>query len=380
MLKISKRRWLGFLGVILLTVGAWSAADADEIVERVAIHGYGWQGFLRSTGNPYLTADPVNKGSWDYNTLPLVFTAKLDSKTMLWLQLHTTSERARIMWSYVDHQVNNNFNWRVGQIMLPVGLYNETRDIKFLQQSTLEPILYQMQSEFVDESYRGAAGIYNRDLGAGSIVMDVYGGQGLREMDTMSSTDMAGTMTSTTRKYHRLTGARITYNTPVEGLRVMASAYNSQMDLVTSVTPFATMTITTTASGSKKVTVYSVDYLANNLDLKAEYAKRSFFDMNGMEQLSSTYYTQAGYTFADKWTPFARFDYINTDKAQKNDPSYYQRSKVLGLNYRINDGLSVRMENHWNKGYALPVASMSVMPGTGVDTWKMFVAGLVFIF
>ncbi|MFY9314957.1 MAG: porin [Burkholderiales bacterium] len=354
MQKISKRRLAKAVSLAFLAVGVPSAARAVEVGDRLEIHGYGHQGYLQSKDNTYLNAD--DKGTWDYNALALVFAVKINDKTKIWSQLHSTSEKTRLDWAYVDHQLTGNLTGRAGQIKMPFGLYNEIRDIKFLQLSTLEPMLYQEASEMVQESFRGVSAIYNRSMGGGSLSWDAYLGQ-VTEWQEESGTG---------HKSKRLVGGRVAYQTPVEGLKFMASAYNSAMKDTAQVP---------VSKGNRKTWALSTDYANNNFDVKAEYAKMKFFS-----EESKTYYVQAGYTFAEKWTPYVRYDYITTDVAEKTDPAHYQKAKVLGLNYKINNSVAVRLENHWNSGYALPVASKEVAAGAGKIGWNMFAVSVNFIF
>ena len=69
-------------------------------------------------------------------------------------------------------------------------------------------------------------------------------------------------------------------------------------------------------------TIWSADleYLANNVELLAEY----YAWMNDSEQAasfgdSSAYYVQAGYQFAHKVTPYARYELLD---AKANDPYF----------------------------------------------------------
>lgn len=352
---MSKRFLANAIALSLLSVGVTKIAYAVEVGDRLEIHGYGHQGYLQSNDNAYLKSD--NKGTWDYNALALVFTARIDDKSKIWAQLHNTSEKSRLDWAYVDFQLTGNLAVRAGQIKMPFGLYNEIRDIKFLQLSTLEPMLYQKASEMIDESFRGVSAIYDHNVGSGTLSWDTYLGQ---------ETDWEGTGAETGRKFRLIFGGRATYKPAVEGLKFMVSAYNSKVD-DTEPLPLA--------SGNKRVWAVSADYTNNNFDVKAEYGKKKFFD-----EESKTYYVQTGYTLNEYWTPFLRYDYIATDLAETNDPARYQKSKVLGLNYKINNNIAVRVENHWNKGYALPVASKEVVAGAGKNDWNMFVASISFIF
>lgn len=350
--KFGKCHLLKAICMAFAAVGLQSAAHAVNIGDRVEIHGYGHQGFLQSNDNPYLGAD--SKGTWDFNALALVFTAKIDDKATIWAQLHSTSKETRFDWTFLDYQVNNNLTARVGQIKLPLGLYNEIRDIEFLHLATLNPALYSDAAEIAHEAYRGAAVVYTHDFGGGSLAWDAYGGE-------VADFDAADTL-----KNGRLLGGRVTYKTPLEGLRFMASAFRNKQENTLEAT-----------KGTNRAWVLSGDYVNNNWDLKAEYGTVN----HGLEgKKAMTYYTQAGYTFMEKWTPFVRYDYITTDKTRRSDPSFYQKTATLGVGYKLNSGVSLRLENHWNRGYALPVASAEVAVGAGKPDWKMLAASVQFIF
>ncbi|MEK6726050.1 MAG: porin [Deltaproteobacteria bacterium] len=352
MQKIGKRSWAKAIGMAFLAVGIQSAAHAVDVEDRVEIHGYGHQGYLQTTDNTYLNTD--TNGTWDYNALALLFTAKIDDKSKIWMQLYGNSEKMRLDWVFIDYQLTGNLTGRAGQIKMPLGLYNEIRDIKFLQLSMLQPMLYQEAAEIAHEAYSGVSIVYNRDFGGGNLSWDAYLGQGV---------DFEA---SATLKNRSLVGGRVTYKTPVDGLRFMASAYNNKKE-----------NTALAEKGALKTWVLSADYTNNNWDIKAEYANMDN-DLEG--ESSNTYYAQAGYTLGEKWTPFVRYDYLTTDVAERTDPSYYQKTTVLGLNCKINDSIAVRLENHWNNGYALPVASGEVIAGAGKTDWNMFAAGISYIF
>ena len=110
-----------------------------------------------------------------------------------------------------------------------------------------------------------------------------------------------------------------------------------------------------------------------------EYAVASAFNHSG-----TAYYAQAGYTFAEKVTPYIRYDHLLYDNDKADVPTYYQHSTVFGISYRLNANVSMRMENHWNHGYAIPSTVQGVNFPTNVPNpkldWNIFAMGLNFIF
>jgi Gram-negative porin len=325
-------------------------AIAVEFGDRIELHGFGHQSYVRTNDNTYLGAD--NEGSWDSNSFSLVVTAKLDEKAKVWMHIESESgEEVVFDWAYLDYQFTPSLTGRVGQIKLPVGLSNEIVDARFLNLSTILPFLYHEESLELSESFRGISINYTQDFGSAGIELDGYFGQAVGEEDDEL-------------KHRRLIGGRVGFRPPVEGLKFLFSAYSSKLE-----------EIETGERTNQNLWALSGEYVRGNLKLQSEYAKSKVFDVS-----SNTYYLQAGYTFADKWTPFVRYEYATTDKTQKNDPSFYQKSIGLGLDYKVNSNISVRVEGYNHKGYALPVASGEVEAGTGKDKWNFYAISVNYIF
>ena len=337
---------------LLLTAAPCCTALAVDLTDKIELHGYGNAGYLQTSANQYLKAD--RSGTWDYYAAALLFTGTLNDKTKLWAQAFTSSggpKRSHLDWMFVDYRHNSNFILRAGQIKLPMGLYNEVRDIEFVQLSTLKPMFYQEATEIADEAFRGVSVVFDHDLGNGSLSWDAYTG---KTIDFQSS-DI---------RYSGLRGGRVTYNTPVDGLRLMLSGHWEDVE-----------NVDTTAKSSEKTVLISAEYVNNHVDLKTEYVKKATFGIS-----TKSGYLQAGYTLAEKWTPYIRSDFITTDYSQSDDPAYYQRTQTVGLGYKVNRNIGLRIEAHFNHGYALPVASLEAAAGAGVTDWRMLGTSVNFMF
>lgn len=336
------------LGFFLLECGWSSTARAVELTPDVAMHGFGQVRFLATDANRYFKEDGRTD---DYAEAALLFTASLNKRSKAWVLFHSTYGNVRVDWAFVDYQVANGPALRLGQIQLPLGLYNETRDMAYTRPSSLQPFLYHEASEITDEAYRGLGLVYDHDLGGGNLSWDAYVGRlveaGIGE-----------------HRYNGLVGGRITYQTPVEGLRTMLSVNSSGIERLETGEP-----------GRKTAGVLSLDYTREPLDLKAEYGRQTSF-----EKTAETWYGQAAYTLGERWTPYLRYDYITTDQARRDIPSFYQRATVVGLGYRFNDYVGLRLETHFNHGYAMPVAAGEMDEGSGKTDWRMTVFSLNFIF
>jgi hypothetical protein len=345
-------------GVLLLALALFSAgkADALEMLDnKLEIHGYGHQGFLLTDGNHYLKAD--SKGTWEFNALALLFTVKATEDTTIWAQLFSSLHDFRLDWAFVNYQASNDLQLRAGQIKTPIGIYNEIRDVKYLQLSTLEPLIYQEELKLTHEAFRGASLVYDYYVGNSSITLDLYGGQQANLEEDEEKSD---------QKFNQLIGGRITYKTPINGLSLMGSGYTSKAEEIEA---------GETSKGRQSLWMGSVDYQNHGIDLKAEYASMKLIDRK-----TYGYYAQGGYTFFDKLTPFVRYDYLTTDKEQKSDPAFYQKDLVVGVGYKFNSNVALKVEDHFVRGYALPVVTGEIAPGSGASNWNLLAASINFIF
>lgn len=363
---IVKNTNLSAIGGILL-LGISSSANAASLNERVSVHGYGDTGYIRAIENNYTQTPSGN--NWDYNYLSVNFTAQIDEQTKIVAQIRQGSEITGDMGAYVNHNLTDNLTARAGQMKVPAGIFNEIRDIKFLQLSALTPLMYQDAAGTLPDSFKGIEAIYHLDMGAYRLTFDLYGGE----------PKGANTFTPQSPTYfvmvQNIYGGRLTYKTPI-GLKFSLSSF--QNDLLSN----STASSINATEGFRKLSSASIDYRNNNFDIKMEYAVASQFKNTPSEVNGKAYYGQIGYTFAEKVTPYVRYDYLLYDNKQVDNPMYYQKAKVLGFSYRLNNNVSMRMENHWNNGYAIPAYTqgMSFNPGTAKLDWNLFAVGVNFIF
>jgi hypothetical protein len=329
-----------------------SAAHSFDLGDSVQLHGFASQDYLQASRNTYLGAD--DRGTWDNNFLAFIGTFTLNERSKLWAQLESSStEPTRFTWFFVDYQLTDSIRLHAGRVKYPLGIYNEFIDSKFLQVSSLEPALYQTAADFVHDAYTGIGVDYDQALGsAGRLLWQIFGGNTYDVDPPVDSRD------------RRAYGGRLTYYTPVNGLRFMVSGYQTHVEV-----------LATRALSKENRVIFSADYLRNAWDVKSEYGTHKFLGVS-----SNTYYVQVGYTVWDKWMPFARYERVNLDTDLQSSDSYSQKIFVAGVNYKVLSNVSVRVENHFNRGYALPVASGEVPADQGARTWNLLVVGVHVLF
>ena len=349
------------IGVVIGAVVAastFNAARADDFGDRISLHGFGHQIYKKTGSNTYLGAD--SKGSWDDNFLGLVTAITLTDKSKLWAQLQGASTPdgtdTHFTWFFVDYQFTNQLRGHIGRVKFPLGLYNEAIDTRFLQVSELLPIMYQEATDTMYDAYNGVGVDYDHDLGAGHMTWQVYGGNIIDPLADLNNPAEA-------TWDRRTLGGRVTYMTPIDGLKFVLSYNDTTYELKSD-----------QSLHEEPREIASVSYVNDRFDIKAEYA---YHRKDVTRKLG---YVQLGYHINDKWTPYLRYDHAILDKAQKSDPSYYQKTAMVGIAYKITPNMDVRVEDHFNHGYGLPVASEEVSAGAGKTDWNMFVAGVNFMF
>jgi hypothetical protein len=370
-MKITNKNFWSKAG--FLALGMYAISNLALADDRVQVHGYGDTAVLRAPDNFYTSRS--NGTKWNYNYLAINVTALIDEKTKVIAQLRAGSEVISEMGAYINYNATDNLTLRAGQMKAPVGIYNEIRDIKFLQQSVLSPLMYQDAANTLPESFKGFEGIYHFDMGAHRLSFDIYGGE------PNGANTYVLIRPGNYFLVENIYGGRLTYKTPV-GLRFSLSKFQSDV-LNTTTTPTAAVPLpNATGSGTRSLSSATADYRGGNLDIKVEYAIASQFVNTPLEQNGTSYYGQVGYTIAEKYTPYFRYDYVLYDNNQSDAPNYYQKVKVLGVTYKLNNNVSLRMENHWNTGYAIPAYAQ----GTNFDSatakldWNIFALGVNFIF
>jgi hypothetical protein len=270
--------------------------------------------------------------------------------------------------------MTDNMTARAGQMKTPIGIFNEIRDIKFLQLSELTPLMYQDAAGTLPDSFKGIEGVYHLDMGSHRLTFDVYGGEPKGANTYVAQSPSYFVMVQ------NIYGGRLTYKTPI-GLKFSLSTFQNDI-LSTTGAAGVPSTTATPAEGLRRLSSASIDYRNHNFDIKMEYAIASQFPNMPSEVSGKSYYGQIGYTFAEKITPYVRYDYLLYDNNQVDNPMYYQKANILGFTYRLNNNISMRMENHWNHGYAIPakVQGANFNTTTAKLDWNLFAMGLNFIF
>jgi hypothetical protein len=369
--------WNKVLVAGLLSLGA-GACLADEQI--FSLHGFGYEDYWKSSANSFNASG--DRGTWDNNIFALDVAAVINDRSKVFAQLQTsTFGGTYFTWAFADYNFSDDLRGHAGIIKFPIGIYNEYADTRGLQLSVIQPFVYSKEADMEHNAYEGVGLDYDWHLGnAGKLVVQGYFGNNYDSNSILSANlpfpnqyqqNELLASTSDVRSF----GGRATWETPIAGLRFLVTANTTEQETNAGTgTPGGQV-------GFENRDLLSVDYVTEKLDLKSEIINHHYPAMSGFASLSTrAWYVQAGYLGWERWTPYVRYDNVVTDKARSSDPSFYQHDFLVGTNFKIRDNLNFRIEEHFNRGYALPVASGYTQIGTGKVDWTLLAAEVNYMF
>jgi hypothetical protein len=352
-------------------------ALADD--DMFTFHGFGNQDAAKTSNNTFEQAGPST--TWEDNFLGLVASAKISDQSKLWVQLQDNSvEEARVTWMFVDYQVNNDLSFQVGRVKFPYGIYNEYIDTRALQETVGKPLAYSLEADLVYDSYNGIGVNWSHDLPnnwgrftAQGFTGDIFSPNAPYVTVAYPNQFQMQNLESFTVDHH-IIGTKLTWETPVDGLRLLLSANENK------VVSMAVNGQIPNEQDTEVRWIASVDYVTDRVDLKAEYNHHKYPGQDGFaDEISHAWYVQAGFPIG-KWTPYTQYNSVVTDSDLSSNPSYFQNTLVLGINRKLTQNLNFRIEDDFNHGYALPVASGETLTNAGKVNWQLYQAQINFLF
>lgn len=220
-----------FPRIVGLFFAVISIGGADE---PVSIHGTLQQSYVLSTKNDFLFRG-TKGGSLEFTEATLNATKQVDDRLRVGAQLLSREfgqegNFATVLdWGYGDYQLNGMFGLRAGKVRLPLGLYNEYRDVDAGRtEILLQQGLYPEGFRALSLAYNGL-GVYG-NLGENSSFGSLdyhlyYGSLTVPEDFLVLKPLQAAFNMSTSIEVDQIDGGQFQWNTPVEGLRLSYSVF-----------------------------------------------------------------------------------------------------------------------------------------------------------
>lgn len=402
------RKIMGLTAVLLLSgliffsvpVSAVSLFDVD-------IHGFISQGYIYSDEYNYLVNNSTD-GSLEYNEIGINFSKKLTDRLHLGLQLFSrdlgdiSNNKVTLDWAYGDYRWKDWLGLRAGRIKLPVGLYNEIRDMDLLRTSIIMP--QGIYRDLLRETSNAAngAGLYgNIYLGpVGSLNYQFIGGALFADSESGQEkyTNYLGKGLATQNgesEFDTVYSGSLCWDTPLHGLLLGYSNYMGKLRspiLISDRVPVLGGT-TAVAEYDWVVHILSAEYTWSNLVLSFEYYmidRELESAMINSDTTGLSYYFAASYRFSDWFTLGAYYSTYYPDKDNKDgdnlatyglpDHSAWERDLAVTFRFDLSQYWVFKLEGHAVDGTA------NVLPEDNLDTdwnesdWYYGVAKVTFGF
>jgi hypothetical protein len=133
-----------FIIIIPLTMitSSW-AQDGASTLNGITTHGFISQGYMKSSVNNY--QGNTEDGTFEFNELGINFSTEMTDELRVGMQLfardlgNLDNDKIVIDWAYGDYHLFDWLGVRAGKMKMPLGQYNEIRDIDMLRTNILMP-------------------------------------------------------------------------------------------------------------------------------------------------------------------------------------------------------------------------------------------------
>jgi hypothetical protein len=400
---------VGCAAAIAASPGRAAAADvgAPGTPLSVEVHAFASQGALVTTNNDYLVRSST-KGSFQLSEVGINFTHDLTDNLRLGLQLfaqdfaQNNNSSVQADWFYLDYRPFDWLGLRAGRLKIPFGLSNEYNDIDSARVPILLPqSVYPLQTrQFLFAQTGFEAYGFVRAAWAGALDYRLF--SGTLSLDPSQLFPPEPFQLEINVPF--VTGGRVMWETPIEGLRAGGSVEDVELDVTASGLPMPTPTSPSSGyiTNRSLLWVASAEYTLGDAVLSAEYSRwHSKQDSNvepGSDSESERLYAMLTYR-ATPWYQLGAyysllFPYVdnrwgNTPPASPTAPTCYrprpmatgtktacwQHDVSLTARFDLTPNWLVKLEAHFMDGTAGLTNPLSVSaPPVGVRDWAVFLA------
>ncbi|GAK51222.1 hypothetical protein U14_02465 [Candidatus Moduliflexus flocculans] len=380
---------LAFLSVALGCPEMLLAFDTEDWIDRIQAHGFASQGYLASDQNNYY-AD-TEHGSFEFNEFGLAVVVNPIERITVGMQLLSRdlgeigNNEIQLDWAYGTYRWRDWFGISAGQLKMPWGFYNETRDIDLLRPSIFLPSsLYDEKMRDVYSSYTGVSiggDILNEHVG--SITYSAGYGEKIVSDSTSAYllTLSEDIFQNTQASISNLFLAKFDWETPLPGLRVGTTFLHGQLEFSADTNSHPVWLENNIAPGTPilknteddLVFILSAEYTRNNLTIAAEYQKEHEYNQvarnpssgafkRGDGTNSEGYYVSLAYRLT-KWLQCGAYYsvyYPDTDDKdgkfleENGSPAFdaWQKEMALTARFDLTEQWLLKFEGHAINGTA----------------------------
>ncbi len=311
-----------------------------SLLSKVTIHGYLSQAYAFSDGNQILGIS--HQGTFDYGNSALQIRGEMTATDSITVQLghernadspsQTTLPDVSLDWVFYEHRFGES-TLKVGRTKVPLGVYNEVRDVGTILPFYRPSRDFYGQGAFTLETVDGALVSHHFSLGKEwDLTADAYFG----------NWDLFDTQQQTI-KASKTVGTQLFLETPVDGLRLGLGGVK-----------FNTSSTSTIPRARWQEVHGSLQATCGRFDGEIE-AKHETADLETGARLYGlkAAYVRLGAHLTSRLTINGQIEGLRLAIAVLPKPVDYDHDEVLGLSYQFRPDLVLKAEYHWNDGYFL---------------------------
>ena len=211
------------------------AASGGGLASKFRFHGFLTQayadasfldgGFSSPSANEQALGIPED-GTWDYRFLALQFRYQISPKDLMIVQLSSrrlgfsaierVEDEVEIDWAFYERRLSDYTRLKVGRVQIPLGIYNEIRDVGTILPFYRPPFTFYREGSFTSETVDGVvlSHIFAPDS-RWSLEADVYTGEW--EQFEVDNRNLENSALARAKDAY---GFQLWLNTPVTGLRL----------------------------------------------------------------------------------------------------------------------------------------------------------------
>ncbi len=325
------------IAAVTLSAQGYSAQLGD-----VQVHGFISQGYVVSDEYDYFGLTDLEDGTFQYNEYGVNFISNLPNNVRVGMQLlgrdfgDEGNGDLQIDWAQGEYRYRDWLGLRIGKVKKAMGLYNQLRDIDVARTSVLLP------TSIYPESLRSQ----QLSIVGGSIFGVIPGGFEYQAQFGTLDPDVANKVADEIQLGNSAT-LSLSWNTPVDGLRVVGSVSQYDFEFVEdeTVRTYFEPTI-------------GVDYSDGIITLAAEY-RQSQVETDPESPRDATgdgFYIMGSYRLTEKlevgsYYSAAYRNIENRDGEGTRVPeSFYLKDLAVSARYDVTDFWVVKAEAHYMTG------------------------------
>lgn len=341
------RKTTALLTCVVATAVHLNAA-AVELAPGFELRGYGHVAVRREAISAAASAET------EYD-LSLLGTLAVGEHGRVWMQVAKLSESrpVKLDFLFFDWELAPRTTLHIGQTRLPLGLYNETRDLQALRVSASLPLLYGGDDGSLNEGLRGV------------VVDHRFSGGDWGHFGVEAFAAWAVVPDALRAERGKVAGGRLSWDTPWPGLTLKVSGYAGRVEDVET---------GAAALQREQTLVVSAQYETGPWALAAEAANTRVVDHR-----HRVAYVQAARELAPQWRAFVRAEALRDSDASGAEPERRRKRLSIGAAWNAGAHWGLRVEAARNSGQLSELPD-GVTPETARPRWTDATVSLNYIF